>query len=90
MIDTLLFSTFVSWKTFFPLVRDDPACTYTFITGEFVHHHHQHTDRHSDGPIVNVRDTFLCAISARVKVRLHHNYDMQRNRKESFCLLLLL
>ncbi|XP_060734632.1 uncharacterized protein si:dkey-238o13.4 [Tachysurus vachellii] len=33
VIDTLLFSTFVSWKTFFPLVRDDPNCTYTFITG---------------------------------------------------------
>ncbi|GAA6101881.1 uncharacterized protein si:dkey-238o13.4 [Tachysurus ichikawai] len=33
VIETLLFSTFVSWKTFFPLVRDDPNCTYTFITG---------------------------------------------------------
>ncbi|KAK1785026.1 hypothetical protein P4O66_018195, partial [Electrophorus voltai] len=33
VIETLLFSTFVSWKTFFPLVRDDPDCTYTFITG---------------------------------------------------------
>ena len=34
VIETLLFSTFVSWKTFFPLVRDDSHCTYTFITGE--------------------------------------------------------
>ncbi|XP_029952231.1 uncharacterized protein LOC115391938 [Salarias fasciatus] len=33
VIDTLLYSTFVSWKTFFPLVRDDPERTYTFITG---------------------------------------------------------
>lgn len=33
VIDCLLFSTFVSWKAFFPLVRDDPNCTYTFITG---------------------------------------------------------
>ncbi|XP_075995030.1 peroxisomal trans-2-enoyl-CoA reductase [Genypterus blacodes] len=33
VIDTLLFSTFVSWKVFFPLVRDDPNGTYTFITG---------------------------------------------------------
>lgn len=33
VIDTLLFSTFVSWKAFFPLVRDDSNCTYTFITG---------------------------------------------------------
>uniref|UniRef100_A0A9J7XQX9 Si:dkey-238o13.4 n=1 Tax=Cyprinus carpio carpio TaxID=630221 RepID=A0A9J7XQX9_CYPCA len=33
VIETLLFSTFVSWKAFFPLVRDDPNCTYTFITG---------------------------------------------------------
>nr|XP_019961708.1 PREDICTED: uncharacterized protein LOC109641635 [Paralichthys olivaceus] len=33
VIETLLFSTFVSWKTFFPLVRDDSRCTYTFITG---------------------------------------------------------
>ncbi|KAM3608795.1 uncharacterized protein V6R79_004875 [Siganus canaliculatus] len=33
VIETLLFSTFVSWKTFFPLVRDDDNCTYTFITG---------------------------------------------------------
>ncbi|XP_046889773.1 uncharacterized protein si:dkey-238o13.4 [Hypomesus transpacificus] len=33
VMETLLFSTFVSWKAFFPLVRDDPNCTYTFITG---------------------------------------------------------
>lgn len=33
VIDCLLFSTFVSWKAFFPLVRDDPSCSYTFITG---------------------------------------------------------
>ncbi|XP_068168443.1 peroxisomal trans-2-enoyl-CoA reductase [Antennarius striatus] len=33
VMETLLFSTFVSWKAFFPLVRDDPTCTYTFITG---------------------------------------------------------
>ncbi|XP_060933330.1 uncharacterized protein si:dkey-238o13.4 [Limanda limanda] len=33
VMETLLFSTFVSWKTFFPLVRDDAHCTYTFITG---------------------------------------------------------
>ncbi|KAK7892096.1 hypothetical protein WMY93_024059 [Mugilogobius chulae] len=33
VIDCLLYSTFVSWKAFFPLVRDDPNCTYTFITG---------------------------------------------------------
>ncbi|KAE8295808.1 hypothetical protein D5F01_LYC04541 [Larimichthys crocea] len=31
--ETLLFSTFVSWKAFFPLVRDDSSRTYTFITG---------------------------------------------------------
>ncbi|XP_028305888.1 uncharacterized protein LOC114465222 [Gouania willdenowi] len=33
VVETLLFSTFVSWKAFFPLVRDDSDCTYTFITG---------------------------------------------------------
>uniref|UniRef100_H3CTV3 Uncharacterized protein n=1 Tax=Tetraodon nigroviridis TaxID=99883 RepID=H3CTV3_TETNG len=33
VMETLLFSTFVSWKVFFPLVRDDCSCTYTFITG---------------------------------------------------------
>uniref|UniRef100_A0AAQ4QX39 NAD(P)-binding domain-containing protein n=1 Tax=Gasterosteus aculeatus aculeatus TaxID=481459 RepID=A0AAQ4QX39_GASAC len=34
VMETLLFSTFVSWKAFFPLVRDDPGSTYSFITGE--------------------------------------------------------
>lgn len=33
VLETLILSTFVSWKAFFPLVRDDPSCTYTFITG---------------------------------------------------------
>ncbi|XP_061628607.1 uncharacterized protein si:dkey-238o13.4 isoform X1 [Phyllopteryx taeniolatus] len=33
VIESLLFSTFVSWKAFFPLVKDDSKCTYTFITG---------------------------------------------------------
>ncbi|KAJ8281231.1 hypothetical protein GJAV_G00065080 [Gymnothorax javanicus] len=33
VLETLTLSTFVSWKAFFPLVRDDPSCTYTFITG---------------------------------------------------------
>ncbi|XP_008291794.1 uncharacterized protein LOC103365985 [Stegastes partitus] len=33
VIETLLFSTFVSWKAFFPLVRDESSSTYTFITG---------------------------------------------------------
>ncbi|KAI9518248.1 hypothetical protein NQZ68_038914 [Dissostichus eleginoides] len=33
VVETLLFSTFVSWKAFFPLVRDDSNSTYTFITG---------------------------------------------------------
>lgn len=33
IIETLLYSTFVSWKAFFPLVRDNPNGTYTFITG---------------------------------------------------------
>nr|XP_057931877.1 uncharacterized protein si:dkey-238o13.4 isoform X1 [Doryrhamphus excisus] len=33
VIESLLFSTFVSWKAFFPLVRDDANCSYTFITG---------------------------------------------------------
>lgn len=33
VIETLLYSTFVSWKAFFPLVRDNPNSTYTFITG---------------------------------------------------------
>uniref|UniRef100_A0A3Q4B811 Uncharacterized protein n=1 Tax=Mola mola TaxID=94237 RepID=A0A3Q4B811_MOLML len=34
VVETLLYSTFVSWKCFFPLVRDDSNCTYTFITGD--------------------------------------------------------
>ncbi|KAF7225180.1 uncharacterized protein si:dkey-238o13.4 [Nothobranchius furzeri] len=33
VIETLLFSTFVAWKAFFPLVRDNSDCTYTLITG---------------------------------------------------------
>uniref|UniRef100_A0A1A8PKZ5 Uncharacterized protein n=1 Tax=Nothobranchius rachovii TaxID=451742 RepID=A0A1A8PKZ5_9TELE len=33
VIETLLFSTFVSWKAFFPLVRDNSDYTYTLITG---------------------------------------------------------
>ncbi|KAJ8343915.1 hypothetical protein SKAU_G00312440 [Synaphobranchus kaupii] len=33
VLETLVLSTFVSWKAFFPLVRDDPRGTYTFITG---------------------------------------------------------
>ncbi|KAK5612444.1 hypothetical protein CRENBAI_020634 [Crenichthys baileyi] len=33
VIETLLFSTFVSWKAFFPLVRDNSDYSYTFITG---------------------------------------------------------
>lgn len=33
VMETLLFSTFVSWKVFFPLVRDGRGCTYTFMTG---------------------------------------------------------
>ncbi|XP_023682834.1 uncharacterized protein [Paramormyrops kingsleyae] len=33
VLETLLLSTFVSWKAFFPLVRDNPNGTYTFITG---------------------------------------------------------
>ncbi|XP_077371649.1 uncharacterized protein LOC144015493 [Festucalex cinctus] len=33
VIESLLFSTFVSWKAFFPLVREDSKCSYTFITG---------------------------------------------------------
>lgn len=38
VIETLLFSTFVSWKAFFPLVRDDSNCTYTYITGDSSSH----------------------------------------------------
>lgn len=33
VMETLLFSTFVSWKAFFPLVRDRSDASYTFITG---------------------------------------------------------
>uniref|UniRef100_A0A3Q2T243 Uncharacterized LOC105931674 n=1 Tax=Fundulus heteroclitus TaxID=8078 RepID=A0A3Q2T243_FUNHE len=33
VIETLLFSTFVSWKAFFPLVRDTAESSYTVITG---------------------------------------------------------
>ncbi|KAM4722239.1 uncharacterized protein WCC33_008475 [Rhinophrynus dorsalis] len=33
VLDTLLLSTFTAWKAFFPLVKDDPNGTYTFITG---------------------------------------------------------
>ncbi|RVE72357.1 hypothetical protein OJAV_G00060800 [Oryzias javanicus] len=33
VMETLLLSTFVSWKAFFPLVKDNPDSTYTFITG---------------------------------------------------------
>lgn len=44
VIDALLFSTFVSWKTFFPLVRDDPNRTYTFITGGFDYCAYQQSD----------------------------------------------
>eukprot|EP00062_Callorhinchus_milii_P005170 gi/632944365/ref/XP_007887469.1/ PREDICTED: peroxisomal trans-2-enoyl-CoA reductase-like [Callorhinchus milii] len=33
VLDTLLLSTFTSWKAFFPLVKDDPNASYTFVTG---------------------------------------------------------
>ncbi|XP_061077079.1 uncharacterized protein LOC133110969 [Conger conger] len=33
VLETLILSTFVSWKAFFPLIRDNPSSTYTFITG---------------------------------------------------------
>ncbi|KAM9301537.1 uncharacterized protein PAF06_014736 [Gastrophryne carolinensis] len=33
VLDILLLSTFTSWKAFFPLVKDNPNSTYTFITG---------------------------------------------------------
>ncbi|XP_075045167.1 uncharacterized protein LOC142104413 [Mixophyes fleayi] len=33
VLETLLLSTFTSWKAFFPLVKDNPNGTYTFITG---------------------------------------------------------
>ncbi|XP_020643980.1 uncharacterized protein LOC110076291 isoform X2 [Pogona vitticeps] len=33
VLDTLLLSTFTAWKAFFPLVKDNPDGSYTFITG---------------------------------------------------------
>ncbi|XP_062997483.1 uncharacterized protein LOC134408900 [Elgaria multicarinata webbii] len=33
VLDTLLLSTFTAWKAFFPLVKDNPNGSYTFITG---------------------------------------------------------
>ncbi|XP_068117593.1 uncharacterized protein [Hyperolius riggenbachi] len=33
VLDTLLLSTFTAWKAFFPLVKDNPDGTFTFITG---------------------------------------------------------
>ncbi|GCB62652.1 hypothetical protein scyTo_0013091 [Scyliorhinus torazame] len=33
VLNTLVFSTFTSWKAFFPLVKDDCNRSYTFITG---------------------------------------------------------
>ncbi|XP_072135285.1 uncharacterized protein [Mobula birostris] len=33
VLNTLVLSTFTSWKAFFPLVKDDPHGSYTFITG---------------------------------------------------------
>ncbi|XP_060693989.1 uncharacterized protein si:dkey-238o13.4 [Hemiscyllium ocellatum] len=33
VLNTLLISTFTSWKAFFPLVKDDHNGSYTFITG---------------------------------------------------------
>nr|XP_060644441.1 uncharacterized protein LOC132783328 [Anolis sagrei ordinatus] len=33
VLDTLLLSTFTAWKAFFPLVKDNPEGSYTFITG---------------------------------------------------------
>ncbi|XP_078526215.1 uncharacterized protein LOC144798950 [Lissotriton helveticus] len=33
VLDTLVLSTFTSWKSFFPLVKDNPNGSYTFITG---------------------------------------------------------
>ncbi|XP_028930500.1 uncharacterized protein LOC100681638 [Ornithorhynchus anatinus] len=33
VLETLLLSTFTSWKVFFPLVKDNPEGSYTFITG---------------------------------------------------------
>ncbi|XP_067853605.1 peroxisomal trans-2-enoyl-CoA reductase [Heptranchias perlo] len=33
VLNTLLLSTFTSWKAFFPLVKDDHNGSYTFVTG---------------------------------------------------------
>ncbi|XP_043937797.1 uncharacterized protein LOC122810303 [Protopterus annectens] len=33
VLETLLLCTFTSWKAFFPLVKDNPNGSYTFITG---------------------------------------------------------
>ncbi|XP_039359512.1 uncharacterized protein LOC120384613 [Mauremys reevesii] len=33
VLETLLLSTFTSWKAFFPLVQENPSGSYTFITG---------------------------------------------------------
>ncbi|XP_017948993.1 uncharacterized protein LOC100489732 isoform X2 [Xenopus tropicalis] len=33
VLETLLLSTFTAWKAFFPLVKDNPDGTYSFITG---------------------------------------------------------
>ncbi|XP_075795942.1 uncharacterized protein LOC142831031 isoform X2 [Pelodiscus sinensis] len=33
VLETLLLSTFAAWKAFFPLVRENPGGSYTFITG---------------------------------------------------------
>ncbi|XP_069491674.1 uncharacterized protein [Ambystoma mexicanum] len=33
VLETLVLSTFTSWKAFFPLVKDNPNGSYTFITG---------------------------------------------------------
>ncbi|XP_067392835.1 peroxisomal trans-2-enoyl-CoA reductase-like isoform X1 [Emydura macquarii macquarii] len=33
VLETLLLSTFTAWKAFFPLVRENPGGSYTFITG---------------------------------------------------------
>ncbi|XP_044518932.1 uncharacterized protein LOC123236636 [Gracilinanus agilis] len=33
VLETLLLSTFTSWKAFFPLVWENPGGSYTFITG---------------------------------------------------------
>ncbi|KAG6940760.1 hypothetical protein G0U57_014109, partial [Chelydra serpentina] len=33
VLETLLLSTFTAWKAFFPLVKENPGGSYTFITG---------------------------------------------------------